>query len=56
MPHDFKNATPIHHHINKAKRREYLYLLSLRTLGNFLILSSLFFIARTLYEPVHQEV
>jgi len=28
----------------------------LRTIGNFLILSSLFFIARTLYEPVSQEL
>lgn len=51
-----KNATPIHHHIKKAKQREYLFLLTLRTIGNFMILASLFFIARTLYEPVHQEV
>ena len=28
----------------------------LRTVGNFLILISLFFIVRTLYEPVHQEI
>lgn len=56
MPHHLKNATSIHHHIKKAKREEYLYLLILRTIGNFLILSSLFFIARTLYEPVHQEI
>jgi sortase A len=55
MPHHLKNATSIHHHIKKAKRKEYLYLLTLRTIGNFLILSSLFFIARTLYEPVSQE-
>lgn len=55
MPHHLKNATPIHHHIKKAKRDEYLSLLVLRTVGNFLILSSLFFIARTLYEPVKQE-
>jgi sortase A len=56
MPHHLKNATPIHHHIKKAKRDEYLYLLTLRTIGNFMILSSLFFIGRTLYEPVRQEV
>jgi len=56
MQHSLKNATPIHHHIKKAKRKEYLYLLTLRTIGNFLILTSLFFIARTLYEPLHQEV
>ncbi len=40
------------HHFKK----EYVYLLTLRTIGNFLILSSIFFIARTLYEPVHQEI
>ncbi|MFZ2206938.1 MAG: sortase [Microgenomates group bacterium] len=55
MPHDLKNATPIHHHIKRAKQKEYASLLFLRTLGNFLIISSLFFIARTLYEPVKQE-
>ncbi len=31
-------------------------MLLLRTLGNFLILSSLFMIGKTLYEPVHQEL
>jgi sortase A len=55
MPHHLKNATPIHHHIKKAKQKEYMYLLTLRTIGNFMILTSLFFIARTLYEPVRQE-
>ena len=56
MPPQLKNATSIHKHIKKAKQREYLYLLILRTIGNFLILISLFFIVRTLYEPVHQEI
>lgn len=56
MAEHLKNATPIHHHINRAKKQEYVSLLFLRTLGNFLILSSLFFIARTLYEPIKQEV
>jgi len=51
-----KNATPIHNHVKKAKRDEYLYLLILRTIGNFMILTSLFFIARTLYEPLRQEL
>lgn len=55
MPHHLKNATPIHHHIKRAKQKEYASLLFLRTLGNFLIISSLFFIARTLYEPLKQE-
>lgn len=39
----------------KEQRDEYLHLLTLRTIGNFMILISLFFIARTLYEPVKQE-
>ena len=56
MPHHLRNATSIHHHIKKAKRKEYVYLLTLRTVGNFMILISLFFIGRTLYEPVRQEV
>lgn len=55
MPHDLKNATPIHHHIKRAKQKEYISLLFLRTLGNFLIISSLFFMARTLYVPIKQE-
>jgi len=42
--------------IKKTKRNEYLFLLTLRTIGNFLILISLFFIVRTLYEPIRQEV
>lgn len=56
MPHNLKNATPIHNHIKRVKQKEYASLLFLRTLGNFLILSSLFFIARTLYVPIKQEV
>jgi sortase A len=55
MPHHIKNATPIHHHIKKAQEREYIQLLIMRTIGNFLVLSSLFMLARTLYEPIHQE-
>jgi len=55
MPHHYKNATPIHHHIRRAKRRAYLGQLALRTFGNFLILSSLFMLGRTLYEPIRQE-
>lgn len=51
-----KNATPIHHHIKKQKRREYFKVLILRTIGNFLILSSLFMIGKTFYQPVSQEV
>jgi len=51
-----KNATSIHHHIKRAKRQEYLLILLLRTLGNFLILASLFMIGKTMYQPAAQEV
>ena len=56
MPHHLKHATSVHHAEKKAKRNEYLFLLALRTVGNFLIITSLFFIARTLYEPIRQEI
>ncbi|CAN5163903.1 hypothetical protein BH09PAT2_BH09PAT2_05640 [soil metagenome] len=36
--------------------REYFVILSLRTFGNFLIFSSLFFISKTFYQPVREEV
>ena len=40
----------------KYDRREYIITLALRTLGNFLILSSLFFIAKTFYQPLREEL
>ncbi len=36
--------------------REYNKILILRTLGNFLILSSLFFIVKTFYLPISEEI
>lgn len=36
--------------------REYLETLGIRTLGNFLIISSLFLMAKTVYQPVYEEV
>jgi len=42
--------------MKKIKNKEYISVLLLRTLGNFLILASLFMIGKTLYEPVHQEI
>ena len=42
--------------MHKTHKKEYISVLLLRTLGNFLILSSLFMIGKTLYEPVHQEL
>ena len=35
---------------------EYMTILILRTVGNFLILTSLFFIGKTFYQPVAEEV
>lgn len=38
------------------KRPEYLKVLILRTIGNFLIISSVFMIAKTFYLPVREEI
>lgn len=57
-----KNATKlsrkhiIRHKINKLKTSEYVKILVLRTIGNFLILASLFMIAKTFYLPVREEL
>lgn len=36
--------------------RAYLKTLLIRTVGNFLVLSSLFFIVKTVYQPVYEEL
>ena len=38
------------------KSRDYFRVLILRTVGNFLIISSLFFIGKTFYKPVKEEI
>ncbi|PIZ63235.1 hypothetical protein COY16_02565 [Candidatus Roizmanbacteria bacterium CG_4_10_14_0_2_um_filter_39_13] len=38
------------------KDRDYYRTLTLRTIGNFMILSSLFMIGKTFYQPVREEV
>lgn len=43
-------------HLKHVLSREYLSVLALRTLGNFLIFSSLFVISKTFYQPVREEV
>ncbi len=49
--------TKIHHIIRRRLRTpEYIKILILRTIGNFLILSSLFLIAKTFYLPVREEI
>ncbi len=39
-----------------AQDHDYTRILILRTIGNFLILSSLFFIGKTFYQPVREEI
>lgn len=57
-----KNATKlsrkhiIRHHIHKVTSSEYFQVLVLRTIGNFLLFSSLFMIGKTLYAPVREEI
>jgi len=46
----------IRHHVQKVAKSEYFRVLVLRTLGNFLLFSSLFMIAKTLYSPVREEI
>ena len=50
-----KKSHLIKHKIHKATSNEYLRILILRTVGNFLILSSLFMIGKTFYKPVTEE-
>ena len=57
-----KNATKIsrkhliRHHINRIKTSEYARILILRTIGNFLLFSSLFMIVKTFWQPVREEL
>jgi sortase A len=57
-----KNATRIskkhliHHHIHRLKTSEYVRILILRTIGNFLLFSSLFMIVKTFWQPVKEEL
>lgn len=39
-----------------TRDNDYIRILILRTIGNFLILSSLFFIGKTFYQPVREEI
>ncbi len=57
-----KNATKlskkhfIRRHLHKINGSEYFRVLMLRTLGNFLIISSLLMIGKTFYLPVREEI
>lgn len=46
----------IHHLKKKLATPEYLKVLILRTIGNFLVISSLLMIAKTFYLPVREEI
>lgn len=51
-----KRSHLIRHHIHKLTSSEYFRVLALRTIGNFLLFSSLFMIGKTLYSPVREEI
>jgi len=58
----YKNATKLSYHhivahkIHKIKSSEYFRVFILRTIGNFLVLSSLLMIVKTFYLPVREEI
>jgi len=51
-----KKTQLLKHHFNRIKSSEYTQVLLLRTFGNFLILTSLFFIGKTFYLPLREEI
>ncbi len=46
----------IRHHIHHLKTSEYMRILILRTVGNFLLFASLFMIIKTFWQPVKEEL
>ena len=46
----------IRHQIHRLKTSEYTRILVLRTVGNFLLFSSLFMIVKTFWQPVKEEL
>ena len=46
----------IRHQIHRLKTSEYTRILILRTIGNFLLFSSLFMIVKTFWQPVKEEL
>lgn len=62
MVHRYRNATKLGykrlltHKLEKIKPADYWRVLVLRTFGNFLIIGSLFLIAKTFYLPVREEI
>ncbi len=62
MGEKYSNATKlskkhiIRHHLHTVGTNEYIRVLILRTIGNFLMLFSLFMVGKTFYLPVSQEI
>ncbi|MEK7495509.1 MAG: sortase [Patescibacteria group bacterium] len=57
MPYTkLKKSHLIRHHIHRLKTSEYARILILRTIGNFLLFSSLFMIVKTFWQPVKEEL
>lgn len=46
----------IKRHLQNLQTSEYLRILILRTIGNFLVLSAIFTIGKTFYKPVREEI
>lgn len=46
----------IRRHLHRLKSSEYLRVLILRTVGNFLLIFSLFMIGRTFWQPLREEI
>jgi len=42
--------------MKKLRTKEYYRVFALRTIGNFLVITSLFFIGKTFYQPVREEI
>ena len=51
-----KKSHLIRHHIHRLKTSEYVRILILRTIGNFLLFASLFMIVKTFWQPVKEEL
>ena len=42
--------------MKKSRTKEYYQIFALRTLGNFLVITSLFFVGKTFYQPIKEEI
>ena len=51
-----KKSHLIRHQIHRLKTNEYVRILILRTIGNFLLFASLFMIVKTFWQPVKEEL